>query len=187
MLHLKPTFQRGKLLDKPGHGFTLCIAVELGILLAYIKGRTLFHMRKLEERQEALESAIEAITVVFVVKDKGRHTDIKGGREGKVMPLNVSEELGVAGDPLKSPRELGVGPSGLHQFVGRINAGTPRLETKFIIGVGGKPGGVADSGMALLLQMESSHNVVKRRANDMNCFLHNVGGITNLLKPDSSR
>lgn len=144
-------------------------------------------MRKLEERQEALESTIEAITVVFVVKDKGRHTDIKGGREGKVMPLNVSEELGVAGDSLKSPRELGVGPSSLHKFVGRIDAGTPRLETKFIIWVGGKPGGVADSGMALLLQMESSHNVVKRRADDMNSFLHNVGGITNLLKPDSSR
>ena len=71
-------------------------------------------MRKLEERQEALKSAIEAITVVFVVKDKGRHTDVAGGREGKVVPLDISEELGVAGNFLKSLRELGVGPSSLH-------------------------------------------------------------------------
>lgn len=141
-------------------------------------------MWKLEERKEPLESDIESIAIIFVVKDKGWDAHITSGSEGKIVPLDVSEEFGVTRYPLEGLGELGVGPSGFHQFVGSVYIGTPLLETNFVVGMVGKPGCVADSRMAFLLQMESSHDVVKWRANYMNSLLHDIGVIANRLNPN---
>ena len=91
-----PGLEGGQFLDEVGNSLALLVGVEIEVFLPKGKLRSLLDHGKLKKVEEILLDLIESIAVVLIMEDEGRDTDITRGGEGKVVPLDVAVELGVA-------------------------------------------------------------------------------------------
>jgi len=120
------------------------------------------------------------------------------------VPLNITEEIGVAWNSFKSIDEIGINPAGLlklivvdtlapflcdgdndklenyHYYMGKQSHKTStHLEAKFVVGIFIEPRVILHAPESRPLQMEPSHNVVQGVPNNMHNPFHQILAVSN--------